>query len=158
MKLGWILEKPPFFKEDFHIKVYKDISWKRKVATVYNPVKSPKVKFHRTKFLFFSKYFTSAIYFVFQQVRRIKPSPVFLAAPALTSFTVHADRMWVWRSQASQSPSWSSLAVQWVKELMLSLKWLGSLLSHRFDPWQGKFHMPQIQPKNSCSIQGREER
>ena len=31
----------------------------------------------------------------------------------------------------------SSLMVQWVKDLALSLLWLRLLLWHRFDPWPG---------------------
>ena len=33
-----------------------------------------------------------------------------------------------------------------VKDLSLSLLWLGSLLWHRFDPWPGNFCMPWVQP------------
>ena len=29
----------------------------------------------------------------------------------------------------------------------MSLLWLGSLLWYEFNPWPGKFHMPQAQPK-----------
>ena len=36
---------------------------------------------------------------------------------------------------------WSS--VQQVKDPALSLKWLGLLLWHGFDPWSGNFHMPK---------------
>ena len=32
---------------------------------------------------------------------------------------------------------------QWVKDLTLSLLWLGSLLQCGFDPWPGKFRMLQ---------------
>ena len=39
--------------------------------------------------------------------------------------------------------------VQWVKDLALSLLWLGSLLWCQFKPWPRNFHMPQVQPKNS---------
>lgn len=38
---------------------------------------------------------------------------------------------------------------QWIKDLTLSLWWLGSLLRHRFSPWPGKFHRPWVQPKKS---------
>ena len=31
---------------------------------------------------------------------------------------------------------------QWVKDLALSLQWLGSLLRRRFNPWPRNFHMP----------------
>ena len=34
-----------------------------------------------------------------------------------------------------------------VKDLELSLLWLGSLLRHGFDPWPGNSHMLQAQPK-----------
>ena len=34
---------------------------------------------------------------------------------------------------------------QWVKNLALSLLWLGSLLWHRFNPWPRHFHMPWVQ-------------
>ena len=30
------------------------------------------------------------------------------------------------------------LVVQWVKDLVLSLQWLGLLLWHEFDPWPGE--------------------
>ena len=36
---------------------------------------------------------------------------------------------------------------QWVKDLALSLQWLGSLLWHELDPEPGNFHMLQAQPK-----------
>ena len=36
---------------------------------------------------------------------------------------------------------------QWVKDLVLSLLWLGSLLWHGFNPWPGNFRMPQVWPK-----------
>ena len=42
---------------------------------------------------------------------------------------------------------YSSLVMQWVKDLALSLLWLGSLLWRRFDTWPGNFHMPWVQPK-----------
>ena len=37
--------------------------------------------------------------------------------------------------------------VQQVKDLVLSLQWLGSLLWHSFDPWPGNFYMLWVQPK-----------
>ena len=40
---------------------------------------------------------------------------------------------------------------QRVKDLALSLQWLESLLWHRFNPWPGKIHMPQVQPKKAMS-------
>ena len=36
---------------------------------------------------------------------------------------------------------------QWVKDPMLSLQQLGSLLWHGFSLWPGNFHMPAVQPK-----------
>ena len=41
----------------------------------------------------------------------------------------------------------SSLVVQWVKDLALSLQCLGSLLEHRFDPQTRNRHMPWAWPK-----------
>ena len=37
--------------------------------------------------------------------------------------------------------------VQWVKDPVLSLQWLRSLLWRGFDPWPGNFHLPKEQPK-----------
>ena len=34
-----------------------------------------------------------------------------------------------------------------VKDLALSLQWLGSVPGCRFNPWPGNFHMPYVQPK-----------
>ena len=39
--------------------------------------------------------------------------------------------------------------VQWVKDLVLSLWWLQSLLWHGFDPWPGNFHILRAWPKKS---------
>ena len=36
---------------------------------------------------------------------------------------------------------------QQVKDLVLSLQWLRSLLWHGFSPWPGNFHMLRVQPK-----------
>ena len=36
---------------------------------------------------------------------------------------------------------------QQVKDLVLSLQQLRSLLVHRFDPWPENFHMPRLWPK-----------
>ena len=44
--------------------------------------------------------------------------------------------------------SGSSPLAQWVKDLVLSLLWLRSLLWRRFDPWLRNFHIPPGQPKN----------
>ena len=41
----------------------------------------------------------------------------------------------------------SSLAVQGVKDLALSLQQHGSLLWHGFDPWLENFHMLWVWPK-----------
>ena len=35
----------------------------------------------------------------------------------------------------------------WIKDLELSLLWLGSLLWDEFISWPGSFHMPQVHPK-----------
>ena len=37
--------------------------------------------------------------------------------------------------------------VQQVKDLALSLQWLGLLLKCGFDPWPGKFHRPGMRPE-----------
>ena len=37
--------------------------------------------------------------------------------------------------------------MQHVKDLVLSLQWLWSLLWHRFDPWPRNFHMPGVRTK-----------
>jgi len=44
-----------------------------------------------------------------------------------------------------------SLVSQWVKDPMLSLLQLRSLLCHMFDPWPGNIHMTQAQPKKWLS-------
>ena len=41
----------------------------------------------------------------------------------------------------------SSLVVQWIKDLVLPLLWLRSLLWHRFDPWPGNCHMLREWPE-----------
>ena len=46
---------------------------------------------------------------------------------------------------------WSSLVVQQVKDLALSLQWLRSLLWHRLDPWLVNFHVQQVRPKKKKS-------
>ena len=43
----------------------------------------------------------------------------------------------------------SSLVAQWVKDLVLSLQWLGLLSWHRFDPLTRSFYMLQMWPKKS---------
>ena len=42
----------------------------------------------------------------------------------------------------------NSPVAEQVKYSALSLKWLGSLLWHRFNPWPRNFHMPCMWPKN----------
>ena len=42
---------------------------------------------------------------------------------------------------------WSSLEGQWLKDLVLSLQQLGSLLWCGFHLWPGNFHILQAQPK-----------
>ena len=49
---------------------------------------------------------------------------------------------------ALTSTSWSSLVVEWVKDLVVLLLWL------RFCPWHGDFHMLQIQSKKKKKITG----
>ena len=41
----------------------------------------------------------------------------------------------------------SSLVVQPVRDLALSLQWLRLLPWHGFNPWPGNLHTPQAQPK-----------
>ena len=43
--------------------------------------------------------------------------------------------------QCLKSTCRSSLVVQWVKDLTLTLQWLKSLLWFGFDPWPGSIHM-----------------
>ena len=37
--------------------------------------------------------------------------------------------------KSKEIKAWGSLVAQWVKELMLSLLWFGSLVRCGFDPW-----------------------
>ena len=46
----------------------------------------------------------------------------------------------------------SSLAVQQVKDLGLSLKPFRLLLRLRFDPWPQNFRMPQVQPREKHDL------
>ena len=39
--------------------------------------------------------------------------------------------------------------VQWLKDLMLSLQWLGLLLWHRFHPWPGNFCLLNLKFKET---------
>ena len=43
------------------------------------------------------------------------------------------------------------MGFQWVKDLVLSLQWLRSLLWHRFDPWPGNFHMLWVWQKKKIA-------
>ena len=49
----------------------------------------------------------------------------------------------------------SSHVAQQVKDLVLSLQWLRSLLWHGFNPWPGNFHMLQVQPKKKKKNEGK---
>ena len=44
---------------------------------------------------------------------------------------------------------WNSFVVQCIKDLVLSLQWLGSSLWHGFHPWPRNFHVAQTWPKNN---------
>ena len=44
--------------------------------------------------------------------------------------------------------------VKLVKDPVVSLQRLGSLLWRRFDPWCGNFHMPPVQPKQKQNSPG----
>ena len=43
----------------------------------------------------------------------------------------------------------SCIFLQWVKDLVLSLQWFGSLLWCRFDLWPKNFYMPWAKPKQN---------
>lgn len=43
----------------------------------------------------------------------------------------------------------NSLVAEWVKDLVLSLQWFGSLLGHQFNTWPGNFHMLWTWPNNN---------
>ena len=45
-----------------------------------------------------------------------------------------------------------------VKDPVLSLWWLGSLLWCRFDPWPGNFHMPQKKKKKKKKNKKKKEK
>ena len=45
-----------------------------------------------------------------------------------------------------------SLVAQQIKDLVLSLLWLRSLLWHRFDPWPRKFCMLWVWPKTNKKL------
>ena len=47
---------------------------------------------------------------------------------------------------------------QWVKDLTLSLLWLGSLLQCGFDPWPGKFRMLQDVARKKKEEEKRKDR
>ena len=55
--------------------------------------------------------------------------------------------IWVIKKNKEWLLGWSSLVVQWVKELASSLQGLGLLLWHGLDPWPRNFCMLQIRPK-----------
>ena len=58
---------------------------------------------------------------------------------------------WGFSSVTSWIKDWScgsSNVTPWAKDPGLLQLWLRSLLWPRFDPWPGKFQMPQVQPKN----------
>ena len=56
------------------------------------------------------------------------------------------------RNRQIQSPLMSSLVAPWVKDLALSLLWLGLLLSRDFHPWPRNFHTPWVWPKKRAPI------
>ena len=70
---------------------------------------------------------------------------------------VHRAKFWFLLKYIHNNTSLgSSLVVQLVKDPVLSLQWLRSLLWCRLDPWPGNFHMPRCSPpppkkKNSSS-------
>ena len=47
--------------------------------------------------------------------------------------------------------------VYWVKELVLSLQWLGLLLWSQFDFWPRNFHMPWSQPRKKEGKKGKKK-
>ena len=66
-------------------------------------------------------------------------------------FMHHVKSRWDHNSGTS-SVDWrvlSSPMAHRLKDLVLSLQQLGSLLWRRFDPWPGNFRMPQAQPKRT---------
>ena len=46
---------------------------------------------------------------------------------------------------------------EWIKDLTLSLQWLGSLLWRGFHPWPRNLHMPQVRPRQNKQTQDKEE-
>ena len=46
---------------------------------------------------------------------------------------------------------------QWVKDLALSLLWLGSLLWYHFGPWPGNFHVRGVQAKKKKKKERKKE-
>ena len=56
------------------------------------------------------------------------------------------------------SERWSSLGVQQVKDLTLSLLWLGPRLWHGLTPWLGNFLKLQTQPKKEKTEKNWRER
>ena len=59
---------------------------------------------------------------------------------------------------AAESTSWSSLVAQWVKDLALSLLWLGSLMWCGFHPWPGNFCTLWEQPKKKKKKKEKKEK
>ena len=63
---------------------------------------------------------------------------------------IYVNGFWEQHCNKAQNKSWcseSSLVAQQVKDPLLSLQWLGSLLWYRVDPWPGNFHLPQAWAK-----------
>ena len=71
-------------------------------------------------------------------------TPTLAASCAFLALQIASDRKpntnWL------KQKAWSSLVAQWIKDLVVSLQQLGSLLQCSFDPWPGNFHMPWAQP------------
>ena len=65
-------------------------------------------------------------------------------------------RYWYYSYQIRKLGTGSSLVAQQVKDLVLSLQQLGSLLWCGFDPWPRNFHMSREQPKEKEKKAGTE--
>ena len=52
----------------------------------------------------------------------------------------------------------SPLVVQWVKDLVLSVQQLWSLLGSGFDPWPGNFHIPWVMKEKKKKKERQRER
>ena len=57
-----------------------------------------------------------------------------------------------WRTKGEHYNIACPLAAWQVKDSALSLQLLGSLLWLRFNPWPGKFCIPQVQPKKNPPV------